>query len=84
LWTDATHNKEDKLGFAFIWLTIVGSLKLHQSRVLFHYLLQCQQVTLAPPFETPPFTTTSDPTVYKTLKFTPEVEVGLLLKSQMF
>jgi hypothetical protein len=32
-------------------------------------------VTLAPPFETPPFTNTSDPTVFtKTLKLTPEVE----------
>jgi hypothetical protein len=38
-------------------------------------------VTLAPPFETPPFTNTSDPTLFtKTLKLTPEVEVEVAFR----
>jgi hypothetical protein len=57
------HLKEDKLGFAFIWLTIV-SFKTASTCTIPLLASMSAAVTLAPPFETPPFTNTSDPTLF--------------------
>jgi hypothetical protein len=55
-------------------------LKLHQSRTIPLLASMSAAVTLAPPFEHHRLLTHQTLPVYKTLKFTPEVEVGVAFK----
>jgi hypothetical protein len=78
-----TPNKEDKLGFALI-LTIVGSFKTASITCTIPLLASMSAaVTLAPPFEAPPFTTISDLLFTKNLNLPPGDAVADAIK-QMF